>query len=106
WDRRWSITDYIDKRAKSQLQFFDNATKRERRTIRNARWLAIVLGLTAVLLSVSGASDQKASGGSLAASMLGVVTTAAAAIAAAFQSGRHHQIALRYQTAERRGCAL
>ncbi len=100
----WTIADYVKGRVDDQVRFYREAIQKERTTIRQARWLATALGLVAVGLSVSGGGSTPGStaAGTLAAALLGTVTTAAAAIGAAFQSGRHQQIALNYQTASNR----
>jgi hypothetical protein len=97
-----SVDAYITTRVEDQLKtYYGPAIARHRQLLNAAWYTAFVLGAAAVVASVSatGAQGSGAGGNQFTAAMLGTVTTAAAAIAAWFQSGRHEQIALNYQTA-------
>jgi len=98
-EKRWSGREYAEGRMHDQIAFYRSAITRHRKQLTLARSLALGLGILAVVLSVASATvDAPSTIGLWAAALLGVVTTAASATAAWFQSGRHQQIALNYQS--------
>jgi conflict system pore-forming effector with SLATT domain/uncharacterized protein DUF4231 len=98
-EKRWSGQEYAEGRIRDQIEFYRSAITRHGNRLTAARSLALGLGVLAVMLSVASANGGASSTiGVWAAASLGVVTTAASATAAWFQSGRHQQIALNYQS--------
>jgi hypothetical protein len=90
----WSLEDYVVNRLNEQVKWYSDRADKYERLSGRGRWVALLLGAAAALLSIFSATKTD---GTLPAACLGIVTTVGAAVGAYFQAGHYEATTLKYR---------